>query len=90
MAAKANPRLLFVGGLADEVTEATLRAAFIPFGDLTDCQIPIDYKTRAYGIRWLAGWCGFSPLTVTSNAEKPRGFGFVQFEQIEVRSVPVL
>ena len=38
--------LLYVlGGLAEEVDEKVLHAAFVPFGDLLDIQIPIDYET---------------------------------------------
>ena len=37
--------LNFAGGLAEEVTEKVLHAAFIPFGDLLDIQIPLDYET---------------------------------------------
>jgi peptidyl-prolyl isomerase E (cyclophilin E) len=48
---------LFVGGLAEEVTLEILRAAFIPFGELKDVQLPLDA------------------------AGKPRGFGFVEFEE---------
>ncbi len=33
------------GGLAEEVTEKILHAAFIPFGDILDIQIPLDYET---------------------------------------------
>lgn len=33
------------GGLAEEVDEKTLHAAFIPFGDILDIQIPLDYET---------------------------------------------
>lgn len=40
------------GGLAEEVDEKVLHAAFIPFGDITDIQIPLDYETGAC----LAGW----------------------------------
>lgn len=50
MAAKKN--MLFVGGLAEEVTEEILHAAFIPFGDLRSVQIPRDYsknKARGFG-----------------------------------------
>ena len=36
------------GGLADEVDEAVLRSAFIPFGDLTECQLPLDYQTEKH------------------------------------------
>ena len=39
-------KLLYVGGLAEEVDEKTLYNAFIPFGDLVDVQIPIDYAVR--------------------------------------------
>lgn len=35
------------GGLAEEVDEKVLHAAFIPFGDITDIQIPLDYETGA-------------------------------------------
>ena len=44
--------MLYVGGLADEVTEEILHAAFIPFGDLRSVQIPRDYsknKARGFG-----------------------------------------
>ena len=34
-----------LGGLAEEVDEKVLHAAFVPFGDLLDIQIPIDYET---------------------------------------------
>lgn len=34
-----------LGGLAEEVDEKVLHAAFIPFGDITDIQIPLDYET---------------------------------------------
>ncbi len=53
-------RTLYVGGLDDKVDVATLTAAFLPFGEIKDVQIPMDHATQ-----------------------KPRGFGFVQFEEIE-------
>lgn len=37
--------LCFQGGLAEEVDEKVLHAAFIPFGDIIDIQIPLDYET---------------------------------------------
>lgn len=37
--------LFLIGGLAEEVDEKVLHAAFIPFGDITDIQIPLDYET---------------------------------------------
>ncbi|XP_046397117.1 peptidyl-prolyl cis-trans isomerase [Ischnura elegans] len=42
-----NPkRTIYVGGLAEEVDEKVLHAAFIPFGDIVDIQIPLDYETE--------------------------------------------
>lgn len=40
--------LLFLGGLAEEVDEKVLHAAFIPFGDVVDVQIPLDYETEKH------------------------------------------
>ena len=37
--------VVVLGGLAEEVDEKVLHAAFVPFGDLLDIQIPIDYET---------------------------------------------
>lgn len=37
-----------VGGLAEEVDEKVLHAAFIPFGDVVDVQIPLDYETEKH------------------------------------------
>lgn len=37
--------MFVTGGLAEEVDEKVLHAAFIPFGDLIDIQIPLDYET---------------------------------------------
>ncbi|CAH2262401.1 jg26898 [Pararge aegeria aegeria] len=36
------------GGLAEEVDEKVLNAAFVPFGDLVDVQIPLDYETEKH------------------------------------------
>ncbi|XP_026484734.1 peptidyl-prolyl cis-trans isomerase [Vanessa tameamea] len=49
MASKPNSkRTIYVGGLAEEVDEKVLNAAFIPFGDLVDVQIPLDYETEKH------------------------------------------
>ena len=37
--------IFILGGLAEEVDEKVLHAAFIPFGDVMDIQIPLDYET---------------------------------------------
>ncbi|KAG9268299.1 peptidyl-prolyl cis-trans isomerase E [Astyanax mexicanus] len=44
----AAKRVLYVGGLAEEADEKVLHAAFIPFGDITDIQIPLDYETEKH------------------------------------------
>ena len=49
----SNPKTtLYVGGLDEAVTEAVLHAAFVPFGDLKDVNIPLDHATgkhRGFG-----------------------------------------
>ena len=45
-------RALYVGGLDESVTLAMLQAAFIPFGELADVQLPLDVvtqKSRGFG-----------------------------------------
>ncbi|CAF0800214.1 unnamed protein product [Adineta steineri] len=45
----ANPkRTVYVGGLAEEVDEKTIHAAFIPFGDIFEVQFPMDYETQKH------------------------------------------
>ncbi|XP_045761234.1 peptidyl-prolyl cis-trans isomerase [Maniola jurtina] len=49
MTSKPNSkRTIYVGGLAEEVDEKVLNAAFVPFGDLVDVQIPLDYETEKH------------------------------------------
>ena len=40
--------LFSVGGLAEEVDEKVLQAALIPFGDILDINIPLDYETEKH------------------------------------------
>lgn len=44
----SNKRTLYCGGIAEEVDEKVLQAAFIPFGDIVDIQIPLDYETEKH------------------------------------------
>ena len=60
MEEKDRKRTVYVGGLADQINEDILHAAFIPFGEIKDVSIPVDHSTQ-----------------------KHRGFGFVQFEELE-------
>jgi hypothetical protein len=42
----SNPKTtLYVGGLAENVNEEILQAAFLPFGNLKDVNIPLDHAT---------------------------------------------
>lgn len=43
-----SKRTIYVGGLAEEVDEKVLNAAFIPFGDIVDIQIPLDYESEKH------------------------------------------
>lgn len=51
--AGTNPKTtLYVGGLEESVNESHLHAAFIPFGDIKDVNIPLDHangKHRGFG-----------------------------------------
>lgn len=40
--------LSYIGGLAEEVDEKVLHAAFIPFGEIIDVQIPLDYESEKH------------------------------------------
>jgi len=40
--------LFLIGGLAEEVDDKMIHAAFIPFGDILDVNIPIDYETSKH------------------------------------------
>ncbi|CBY40163.1 unnamed protein product [Oikopleura dioica] len=46
--ATTNKKLLYVGGLAEEVDEKMVHAAFIPFGDIIDITVPLDFETEAH------------------------------------------
>ena len=49
MDAPAGPRkIIYVGGLADEVDTKVLNAAFIPFGDIVEVNLPIDFETEKH------------------------------------------
>lgn len=43
-----NKRTVYVGGLADEVNEQLVHDAFIPFGDLVEIQMPVDYESQKH------------------------------------------
>lgn len=43
-----DKRTIYVGSLADEVNEKLLNDAFIPFGDIADIQMPVDYESQKH------------------------------------------
>ncbi|XP_054153161.1 peptidyl-prolyl cis-trans isomerase E-like [Oppia nitens] len=43
-----NKRVLYCGGLSEEVDDKILQAAFIPFGDIIDINLPIDFSTQKH------------------------------------------
>uniref|UniRef100_A0A8C6TXF0 Peptidyl-prolyl cis-trans isomerase n=1 Tax=Neogobius melanostomus TaxID=47308 RepID=A0A8C6TXF0_9GOBI len=53
-----NKRVLYIGGLAEEVDEKVLHAAFIPFGDIVDIQVPLDYESVWSDDDWLKKFSG--------------------------------
>jgi len=44
----SRKKTIYVGGLNEDVDEKVLRAAFIPFGELSEVQLPIDYQTEKH------------------------------------------
>lgn len=45
---ETNKKIVYVGGLSEEICEKVLKAAFIPFGDIIDIQIPLDYESEKH------------------------------------------
>ncbi len=41
-------RVVYIGGLAEEVTTDVLRKALLPFGELVEVQLPIDYQSQKH------------------------------------------
>ena len=45
---ESSKKIIYVGGLADEVDSKVLNAAFILFGDIVEVNMPIDYETEKH------------------------------------------
>lgn len=43
-----NKRVIYCGGLSEEVDDKMVEAAFIPFGDIIDVNLPIDFSTQKH------------------------------------------
>lgn len=48
MSESDRKRTLYVGGVSEKMTEETLKAAFIAFGDIKDVQIPLDMASGKF------------------------------------------
>ncbi|KAJ1630294.1 hypothetical protein T492DRAFT_1004091 [Pavlovales sp. CCMP2436] len=48
MAAVNDKRTLYVGGLEDTVTAESLRAVFVPFGEVLEIGLPIDQTSQKH------------------------------------------
>lgn len=72
-----NPkRTVYVGGLAEEVDEKVLHAAFIPFGDIMDIQIPLDYETEKHrGFAFVEFECAEDAAAAIDNMNDSELFG---------------
>jgi peptidyl-prolyl isomerase E (cyclophilin E) len=70
--------VVYVGGLAEQVGEELLHAAFIPFGDLKSIQIPRDYQMS----KWISFSivCFFFVIICLVCKDKHRGYSFVEFD----------
>ena len=73
MAATANARTkstIHVSSLAPEVTKDVLQAAFIPFGEIVDIQIPMNDE-------------GIEFLDEANGDHTPKGFAYIEFEDAD-------
>ena len=43
-----DKRTVYVGGLAEECNEKLINDAFVPFGDLIEIQIPVDFESQKH------------------------------------------
>ena len=48
LSSNLGKKTIYVGGLAEEVDDKIVKAAFITFGEISEVQIPIDYQTEKH------------------------------------------
>jgi len=76
MGSAGNKKSLYVGGLAEEVTEASIRNAFMIFGDLVDVQLPLDYESGKHrGFAFLEYELEEDALDAVDNMNESELFG---------------
>jgi len=44
----SNKRIVYVGGIPEDVDDKTLHAAFLPFGEIIDINVPLDFQTQKH------------------------------------------
>lgn len=79
--AAAIPTRLFVSGIADDVTEADLRAAFGAFGPVADAIVMVDRVTRARR--------GFGFVTMANRRDAPRAIEALHGSELKGRNLVV-
>jgi hypothetical protein len=79
--AAALPSRLFVGGLAQDVTENELRNAFGQYGEVADCIVMRDRDTRASR--------GFGFVTMADRRDAPRAIAALHGTDLMGRSLVV-
>ena len=80
-----NKKILYVGGLSEQVSRDILYNAFIPFGDVVQVTLPLDFQTsKKLKFRILEAKKSKKKKINNNNnkieIDKSRGFGFVEFE----------
>ena len=73
-----NKKLLYVGGLAEEVDEKMLHAAFIPFGDIIGSFLYWSLFLSIYITNIILD----ITIPLDFETEAHRGFAFVEFEDV--------
>lgn len=48
-----NKTLIYIGGIGQEITSELIHAAFIPFGDILEVQIPLDNSNIPRGFAFV-------------------------------------
>uniref|UniRef100_A0A5S6QFG7 RRM domain-containing protein n=1 Tax=Trichuris muris TaxID=70415 RepID=A0A5S6QFG7_TRIMR len=69
-------RTIYVGGFGEEVDEKMLHAAFIPFGDIVDVSMPLDFETNKHrGFGFIEYEMDADAASAVDNMNKGELFG---------------
>ncbi|GMH77708.1 hypothetical protein TrVE_jg7566 [Triparma verrucosa] len=60
----SQKKSLYIGGLSSTATPTIIKAAFIPFGEIRDVDVPMDFKTGQN-----KGFCFLTYVTASDCAE---------------------